>query len=171
MFTQEIRWSPGAVWAVGGLLLFVMAAVLAPALVRPPGDRETAIVLVCGVAITALSGCLVWTFTTLRVTVDDQALTVGFGPIRERLPLERIVECGPVTYHWYEWGGWGIRLGWRAKLYNVPGDRGTAVQVVLDDGRRVLFSSPNPEAVCQALRERRPEIRAAQPTGGERKES
>jgi hypothetical protein len=165
MFTQEMRWSPGAMWAVGGLLLFVMAALLAPALVRPPDDRETALALVLGVAITTLSGGLVWTFTTLRVTVDDQALTVGFGPFRERLPLERIVECGPTTYRWYEWGGWGIRLGWRAKLYNVPGDRGVAVQVVLDDGRRVLFSSPDPEAVCQVLRERRPGIRIAQAAG------
>jgi hypothetical protein len=164
MFTQEIRWSTGAMWALGALYALVMASMLAPAFFLPPHDPELVLMLTLAFVTAALLVAIACTFTTLRITVDDQVLTVGFGPFRERVPLARIVACSPTTYRWFEWGGWGIRFGWRAKLYNVPGDRGIAVQVTLDDGRRVLFSSPDPAALCRAVRERRPEIGAAEPS-------
>jgi hypothetical protein len=150
MFTQEIRWSPRAVWLLFGWFLISLVAVLAPG--RSSPGRELAALVIAGLYV-----LMIRTFTTLRITVDESTLTVGYGRLRERVPLTRIVACRPTTYRWYEWGGWGIRLGWRARLYNVPGDRGVAVELRLEDGSRLLFSSPDPFAVCQALRERRPE--------------
>jgi hypothetical protein len=160
MFTQEMRWSPRAVWALWGLFAVVLAATLAPAFTRPMPDHERLAVLISGLATTSFCVAITWIFLTLRITVDERTLIVGFGPFRERVPLERVAACGPATYRWLEWGGFGIRLGWRGKLYNVPGDRGIAVQVNLTDGRRLLFSSPDPAAVCQAMRARRMEIAA-----------
>jgi hypothetical protein len=86
-------------------------------------------------------------------------LTVGFiSPFKEHISLDRVEACEATTYNWIAWGGFGIRFRRRAKLYNVPGDRGRAVQVRLTDGKQLLFSSPDPAAVCRALRERNPNI-------------
>ncbi len=157
-FVQEIRWSSGAGWALGGLFLFTLVSVLAPAVGLPMPARERLFLIGVALAVVVLFGAVWWVFSTLRLAIDGEALTVGFGPFRERLPLVRIVACGGLTYRWWEWGGWGIRCGWRARLYNVPGDAGRAVQLNLEDGSRLLFSSPDLAAVCRALRERRPEI-------------
>jgi hypothetical protein len=101
---------------------------------------------------------VLWIFRTLRICVDEQTLIVGFGPFKEHVPLDRVVACGSTTYRWIAWGGFGIRGRRRAKLYNVPGDQGRAVEVRLDDGKQVLFSSPDPAAVCRALHERNSHI-------------
>src|SRR5689334_1690658 len=120
MFIQETRSSPAALQALVGLNLIVLLSVLAPALSLPPGDQERALLLTVAVITAIFLTGITWIFTTLRVIIDEQTLTVGFGPFRERVPLERVTACCPTTYRWWEWGGWGIRLGWRAKLYNVP---------------------------------------------------
>jgi hypothetical protein len=153
MFVQETRMSRQAAGALTGLGLLILLPMLLPALTHPmPPEERLRLLSIAGVTTLLYAG-LVMIFSTVRVVIDEQTLTVGFGPFRERVPLSRVTACSPTTYRWWDWGGWGIRLGWRAKLYNVPGDRGVAVEVTLDDGRRLLFSSTDPAAVCQAIRE------------------
>jgi hypothetical protein len=50
-----------------------------------------------------------------------------------------------------EYGGWGVRWSASGKAYNVKGDRG--VQLVLRDGRRVLFGSQRAAELEEAIRE------------------
>jgi hypothetical protein len=157
MFTQKISWSRTAWWPLVVLLLVVIALVLAPAFLTTERGLRNQLVAITGVII-VVSLLVVGLFSTLRISIDEHTLTVGFGPIRERIPLERVAACGTATYRWIEWGGFGIRLRPRGKLYNVPGDGGVAVQVNLHNGRRILFSSPDPTAVCRALRERNSDI-------------
>jgi hypothetical protein len=159
MFTQEIRWSRPALGGLACLYLWVLIAIVGPALFLPPRRDAAALLFIIGTLTSALFAAVAVVFTTLRVSIDGRALTVGFGPFRDRVPLEQITACEATTYRWTEWGGWGIRCGRRAKLYNVPGDRGQAVQLTLSDGRRILFSSSDPTAVCRALWENHPEVR------------
>lgn len=159
MFMQEIRWSRPALAALLGLYLWIVAMIAAPAFFRPPGGSETVLLLAVATLTSLLFVAVAAVFTTLRVTIDSRTLTVGFGPFRERVSLEQITACEAITYRWMEWGGWGIRCGWRAKLYNVPGDRGRAVQLTLANGRCLLFSSPDPTAVCRALWDHHPVVR------------
>jgi hypothetical protein len=157
MFSQEIRWRGVVWWALVGLLLGTTSLSLVPAFSAT--DRELRKLPLLIVAVTTGAVLLVlWIFGTLRISVNQQVLTVGFGPFRERISLDRVAACGVTTYRWMDWGGFGIRVGRRGKLYNVPGDRGIAVQVDLKDGQKILFSSPDPSAVCHALRQRNPEI-------------
>jgi hypothetical protein len=159
MFTQEIRWSRPALGALACLYLWVLAVIVGPALFLPPHRDAAGLLLVIAALTSVLFAAISAIFTTLRVTIDRHTLTVGFGPFRERVPLEKITACEATTYRWTDWGGWGIRCGGRARLYNVPGDRGRAVQLTLSDGRRLLFSSPDPTAVCRALWDHHPEVR------------
>ena len=161
MVVEEITWSPVG-WVV---LLAAAACAVVPlgwALLTVPASRPSALIPLLLVVL--LVGGIGALFHRLRATLGPDTLTVGFGPFRERLPLARIAACDPVTYRWLAYGGYGIRYAFwrRAKLYNVPGDRGRAVQLTLDDGRRVLFSAHDPAAVCAALRPHCPNCRHAE---------
>ena len=105
-----------------------------------------------GLAVLAFATASLAWFHRLRVTVDEARLTLGFGPIRRQVALDRIERARPVTYRALTWGGWGIR--WRpgtGTLWNVPGDGGRAVELTLRDGRLLLFSSPDPDAAVAAI--------------------
>jgi hypothetical protein len=114
------------------------------------GGRKPRVVRV--VAQTAFLAGLLGYFATLRIEVQVGTLTVGFRHLAEVIPLQRIASCEPTSYHWLAWGGYGIRIRPRARLYNLPSDRGRAVRIVLDDWREILFSSADPDAVCAAVR-------------------
>lgn len=137
-----------ALVGIGGTALLVTRV--------PPGER-TAAALASVPAIAVLAGVAV-VFKELRIVLDDETLTVGFGPFRRRVPLPAITRCEPLTYRWLDWGGWGIRWRPGGMLFNVPGDHGQAVQLTLANNRRILFSSREPRAWCERLRLRYPAI-------------
>ena len=153
MFVQEIRWSKLATAAVVALLAAVAAGQLvalgALAHAAPAAGAASPLV---GLAVLAFATASLAWFHRLRVTVDEARLTLGFGPIRRQVALDRIERARPVTYRALTWGGWGIR--WRpgtGTLWNVPGDGGRAVELTLRDGRLLLFSSPDPDAAVAAI--------------------
>jgi hypothetical protein len=164
--TEEIRW-PGkwlalliAPYLLGmGLALYSLKSAMGAsddfgALTAPVG-----VAILLGLTLAAL----LRVFTRLSIEITSDALSVGFGPIRDRLPATSIVTCEAVRYTWWQWGGWGIRLRFRprrAKLYNVPGDGGRAVRQLLENGRELWFSSRQPEVICDALIARNPAISA-----------
>ena len=166
MYVEEMRWSRAARWGLAAVVALPLPICIM-AMLATPTLAGRALALIPLLLVAAVVVGIAVAFGRLRVVVDETALTVGFGPFwkagfgpfRERLPRARIAACAPTTYHWLEYGGWGIRYNFRrrTKLYNVLGDGGRAVQVVLDDGRCVLFSSRDPAAVCRALRARRPD--------------
>jgi hypothetical protein len=137
-----------ALAGAGGTALLVAKA--------PPGER-TAAALASLPGIAALAGVNA-IFKELRIALDDETLTVGFGPFRRRVPLQAITRCEPLIYRWLDWAGWGIRWRPGGTLYNVPGDQGQAVQLTLANNRRFLFSSREPQAWCERLRMRNPAI-------------
>lgn len=85
------------------------------------------------------------------LTVDINARRVlvrfGVGLIRRSLSLDTIRGFAPVKNPWYY--GWGIRFTPHGILYNVSGLK--AVEILLDDGRRVRVGTDEPEALVRAL--------------------
>lgn len=158
MFEQIVRMSRKGRLSLYGIATIVLIAVLLPLAFVPEATISYPVLAVAAVIGLSALLALLRPFTVLRVRVDAKAVTIGLGWVRKRIELERIVSCQSVTYDWKQWGGWGIRTKRDATLYNVIGDEGVAVQLNLSNGRRLLFSSTEPEAVCAALRRRRPEI-------------
>jgi hypothetical protein len=71
------------------------------------------------------------------------------------LPFSEIESYEARTYSPIaEYGGWGIRWGWKGGnrniAYNVSGNKG--VQLVLKDGRRILIGSQKPEELVAAIK-------------------
>ncbi|HLV58586.1 MAG TPA: DUF1648 domain-containing protein [Natronosporangium sp.] len=97
----------------------------------------------------ALAALVVALALTIRLTVDDRGLHVGFGPWgRPRLtvPLAEIEYAEPTEVRPLEWGGWGYRMmpGGRAVVLR----RGPGVHLALSEGRRFVVSTHDPEALA-----------------------
>ena len=89
----------------------------------------------------------------LETEVRRDGLYVRFFPLLlrfRRFAPEEIEQYFARKYHpLVEYGGWGIRLGINGRAYNAKGNQG--VQLVLQDGKRVLIGSQKPDALVNAL--------------------
>ena len=85
----------------------------------------------------------------LTVDIDSRRLFIrfGIGLIRRSIPLDTIRGFAPLRNPWYY--GWGIRFTPHGILYNVSGFQ--AVELLLDDGRRVRIGTDEPDALVRAL--------------------
>ena len=95
-------------------------------------------------------------FGRMVTMVVDDALVIRWLPIGgTRIPYEQIREVEVAEYRpLRDYGGWGIRwTPWAGWAWNVHGRRG--VRLVLEDGRRVMVGSQQPEALAAALDARR----------------
>ena len=144
--TEDITWPT----TLRVLLVAMLAAIFVPIVLQDAALMGGATRLLLGLTFLGVSW-FIWMFTRLRIVVDEEALTFGFGPFRERIPRAQIAECGVTQYRWQDWGGIGLRLRPWGRLYNVPGDGGWAVKVQLKNGQVRLISSRKPSAICRAL--------------------
>jgi hypothetical protein len=95
--------------------------------------------------------------TKLETEVHSDRLRVRLFPfhIRHReFSAEELSECYARTYKPIrEYGGWGIRCGFRkgaGRAYNIKGNQG--VQLVFKNGRRLLIGSQKPDELAQAIK-------------------
>ena len=122
------------------------AGMLAAALLAPMSGALPRAVLAAGGAVLAFTA---FTFSRLRVRVEDGTLTVAFGagwPAR-RIPVAEIASAEAARNRW--WWGFGIRLtpqGWMWNVYGLD-----AVQLVLEDGRRFRVGTADPSGLLAAL--------------------
>lgn len=102
-------------------------------------------VIVAGIMILALA-----IFSTLTVSVQQDALRIWFGPLRlikKSWPMSEIASATIVTNRWYY--GWGIRWTPRGPLYNVAGFK--AVEVTLVSGKTFRIGTDEPEELKRAI--------------------
>lgn len=97
---------------------------------------------------------LVWALllmSSLTVTIDDQYLSVRFGPgvFFKKFALSDITGIGPkfTTYIW----GWGIRWYISGWLYNIAGFK--SVEIILKNGKKRRIGTDEPEQLAQAIRQ------------------
>ena len=105
--------------------------------------------LVLGAVVIVLL-VIAWLFSSLTVTVDDQALRWHFGPgfWRKEIPRAEITDVSATRTRWFD--GWGIRITRRGMLYNVSGL--DAVAVTRSSGKTTLIGTDDPNTLVAALR-------------------
>ena len=91
-----------------------------------------------------------WLFSSLTVTVDDEAVAWHFGPgfWRRRILRSEITGAEPTRTHWTD--GWGIRITSRGTLYNVGGL--DAVAITRSNGKTTLIGTDDPQDLATVLR-------------------
>jgi hypothetical protein len=128
-----------------GWVIISIAIVLLPILVLSSREGEILLFLIPAAVI----GAILALFATLTLDVDDRRLLIrfGIGAIRRAIALSAIRAYAPVRNPWYY--GWGVRLTPYGMLYNVSGR--SAVELLLEDGRRVRVGTDEPELLLRAL--------------------
>ncbi|MCA9669053.1 MAG: hypothetical protein KC503_25835 [Myxococcales bacterium] len=146
-FLEVQKFRQGWIWA---LLIFV--ALSQVGVVAALGGKLVAVSV--GSSIIAI-GMLVWFYwMKLVVEVDASGIIIRFRGLftNRRITFDQIAAFGARTYRpILEYGGWGIRGFSSNRAYNVSGNRG--VQLVLDNGDRVLIGSQRADDLARAISE------------------
>lgn len=129
----QVGWQVYGPLIAGGLVVFALMG------------RDADVFGVLALVLAAVFVMFGW----LTVDIDDRRLSIvfGLGLVRRRIQLSSIRAFASVRNAW--WYGWGIRLTPHGILYNVSGL--SAVEILLDDGRRMRVGTDEPEAFVLAL--------------------
>lgn len=145
-FTEEQRFRQPWIW-----ILFAGDVVLVVGIVSIVSAWNivgiTTLVLVFG----GLSALLF--SANLTTQVRNDGLYVRYFPFHRswrKISLDNVSSIEAREYSpLREYGGWGIRGAAKNRAYNVSGNRG--VQLVYEDGRRLLIGSQKPDELLAAI--------------------
>jgi hypothetical protein len=89
----------------------------------------------------------------LEVRISTERIRYRFYPLHGRFRevfWEEVRQAGHRQYRpILEYGGWGIRWGFRGKAFNIAGREG--LQLVFIDDSRLLLGTQQPEAIKEAM--------------------
>ena len=96
---------------------------------------------------------LYWNFRGLRITLTRHQLDVEYGIFNhKKILLEKISECETTKANFKKYGGIGIRFGLDGS-WAYTTDFGEAVKLVFQKGRPFVFSTRNPQKICNLINE------------------
>jgi hypothetical protein len=91
----------------------------------------------------------------LRLKVNVEGLHYQFFPFHFKshtIKLEDIESIKAMEYSpLKEYGGWGIKYGFKGKAYNVSGNKG--VKIYLKNGLNIMFGSQKHKELAKALKQ------------------
>lgn len=163
IFREVQRFRYSHTWMAIAALFTVSAAGLAWVLLvrtgaveaRPDLHLETSRLEVSLAVLTVMVGAAFLLLHVARLTTEvrEDGLYVRFYPFHsvfQKIPLDQVRSFQATTYRPIrDYGGYGIRYGWRSKAYNVSGNRGVKVEYA--GGRTLLIGSQKAEQLAQAL--------------------
>ena len=87
----------------------------------------------------------------LKITLTSNQLEVAYGIFNhKRIPLNKITSCDITKASFRTYGGVGIRFGLDGSwAYNI--DFGEAVKLTFHQGRPFIFSTRNPQKICNLI--------------------
>ena len=156
VFREVQRFGVGFRWLFVLLMLAMVGAVFSGTVNIIQGSFD-ALRLIISIALGVVLplGIAALFFTAkLETEVRSDGLHVRYFPFHldfRRFETKDIGECYARTYKpLLEYGGWGIRCGFKGRAYNVSGNQG--VQLVFNDGKRLLIGSQKPDELEAAIR-------------------
>ena len=94
-----------------------------------------------------------WNYRGLQITLINNQLEVVYGIFNhKKIPLNTITSCDITKANFRVYGGVGIRFGLDgSRAYNT--DFGEAVKLTFQYGRPFVFSTKNPQKICDLINE------------------
>jgi hypothetical protein len=150
-FASWLRWVIAPSMAVA--VVFGMFALRQESLQPPPHTPQIVALIILGILL-PIAIAVLFSLLKLETEVRTDGLYIRFFPFHvqfKKFTAEDLSEHYARTYRpILEYGGWGIRCGWRGgRAYNVSGNKG--VQLVLKDGKRLLIGSQRADELAEAL--------------------
>lgn len=128
------------------ILVLVLLAVFIQAL-----ESEIVVVMGASSAVLAFILVLFLNFRGIKIQLSPEKLTVDYGWLNHKsIRLDEIVSCRLVKASFSRFGGVGVRYGIDGS-WAYTTSFGNAVEVVPKEGRRFVFSSNNPQQICQTI--------------------
>jgi hypothetical protein len=148
VFTEVQSFDQAWMWTLLGIGTMVLLLSLLLA-----GQWGWAMIFAGAVLVMAMS---VMSSFKLNTRIDDAGVHYRSHPFfikTKTIPWEDIDQIYVRTYSpMLDYGGWGIRLGWKGWTYTIKGNQG--IQIVRKNGRRVLVGTQKPDEVSQMLAHR-----------------
>jgi len=92
-----------------------------------------------------------WNYRGIRIKVTAKKLLIYYGFFnRKHIPIVDIVSCEPTKASFGRYGGIGVRYG-ADSSWAYTTSFGNAVKIILRRGRPFVFSSNNPEKICNII--------------------
>lgn len=129
--------------AIPAVIVAIDVAMRQPALLLPA--------LLLGPGVIAVIA-LLFGLARLVVDVDREAITVAFHYLwpKRRIPISEVRTAEATRYSpLLDYGGYGVRLGFRGWAFNVSGDEGVLVETT--DGSRLMIGSRHPKELEAAI--------------------
>ena len=94
-----------------------------------------------------------WNYRGLKITLTSNQLEVVYGIFNhKRIPINNITSCDITKASFRTYCGVGIRFGLDGSwAYNT--DFGEAVKLTFQHGRAFVFSTRNPQKICNLINE------------------
>jgi uncharacterized membrane protein (Fun14 family) len=94
---------------------------------------------------------LFWNYRGIRIQLNTEELRVNYGILnRKSIPLKDISLCEPTKASFRRYGGVGVRYGIDGS-WAYTTSFGDAVKIIPRKGRPFIFSSNNPEKICNII--------------------
>lgn len=92
-----------------------------------------------------------WNYRGIRIKVTAKKLLIYYGFFnRKHIPIVDIVSCEPTKASFGRYGGIGVRYG-ADSSWAYTTSFGNAVKIILRRGRPFVFSSNDPEKICNII--------------------
>jgi len=92
-----------------------------------------------------------WNYRGIRIKVSNKNLLIHYGFFNhKRIPIVDIVSCEPTKAPFRRYYGIGVRYGTDGS-YAYTTSFGDAVKIILRKGKPFVFSSNNPEKICNTI--------------------
>ena len=133
--------------------LWLILIILPLLIIIPPIDLSSDPKLSYLIILMSLSPMILFYFIELRVMLSNKGLQYQFFPFHLKsytIKLDEITSFEELTYSPIkDYGGWGIRYGFKGKAYNVSGNKG--VKIYLKNGKNILFGSKKSNELALVL--------------------
>ncbi len=113
--------------------------------------KELAFIGIILGAVSLLIFLMYWNYRGLKITLTSNQLEVAYGIFNhKRIPIKKITSCDKTKASFRTYGGVGIRFGVDGSwAYNI--DFGEAVKLTFQSGRPFVFSTKDPEKICNLI--------------------
>ncbi len=137
---------------IKGLVLFVcLLNISSGIIITAFKPQELAFLSIILGVVSLFIFLIYWNYRRLKIILTKNQLDVEYGIFNhKKIPIKKITRCEITKANFRKYWGVGIRFGLDGSLvYNT--DFGEAVKLTFQDGRPFVFSTRNPQEICNLI--------------------
>ena len=147
------EWVPTGTWVktLAGFVSLVTVFVLVITIAVGVAVQNPFLIVILASAL-AFVLFMVWNYRGIQIQVTNKELSISYGFFNRRhIPISNIVACEHTKAHLWKYGGVGVRYCFTECSWAYIASFGDAVRIVRREGRPFVFSSNNPEKLCDVI--------------------